>query len=178
MMSKISSSSVFNIYDTYRPELKPKMELVSYLSIQPYIISMSILFSLVLLASCSKEPQQLTYDTNVSHNLDSTTPAIHTHNQAKSLFIKRCSRCHGTKGNGQGPFADQLNPPPTDLTSHTWFQQTNLKKIKRVILGGGRAIGKSAMMPSHPDLRNKPKLLNDLIQYVINIAPRSPTISE
>ena len=158
---------------------------MSRLSTQPYIISMSILLSLSLLISCSKEhskdaPHQPINDTSISHNLNPSThkSAIHNHNQAKSLFLKRCSRCHGTEGNGQGPFAHQLNPPPTDLTSHTWFQQTSLQRIKRVILGGGRAIGKSAMMPSHPDLRNKPKLLNDLIQYVTNLAPRSPKTSE
>ena len=149
---------------------------MSHLSTQTYIISVGILHSLILLTSCSKEQSkdvshQPVNETNVSHTLNSSshTSVPHAQNQAKSLFLKRCSRCHGTKGNGQGPFAHQLNPPPTDLTSITWFQQTNAKRVKRVILGGGRAIGKSAMMPSHPDLRNKPKLLNSLVQYVMNI---------
>ena len=92
---------------------------------------------------------------------------------AAELFHKRCSRCHGARGDGRGAFASQLNPPPTDLTSALWYQQTDEKKIKRVILGGGRAIGKSPMMPSHADLRNKPKLLNALVRHVVNLAPRN-----
>ena len=94
-------------------------------------------------------------------------------NLAKALFHKRCSRCHGERGDGAGAFASQLNPRPTDLTSHAWYQHTNQKKIKRVIIGGGRAIGKSPMMPSHADLRNKPKLLNALVLYITQLAPRA-----
>ena len=104
-----------------------------------------------------------------NHNIQANSPA-------KTLFNKRCSRCHGERGDGRGVFANQLNPRPTDLTSNTWYQHTNEKRIKRVILGGGRSIGKSPMMPSHADLRNKRQLLNALVQYVINLAPRTPQV--
>lgn len=93
--------------------------------------------------------------------------------EAKKLFKDRCTRCHGRIGNGRGPLASHLSPRPTDLTNPYWFKDTNPKRIKRVILGGGGAIGKSILMPANPDLRNKPKVLAALIQHIIGLAPRN-----
>ena len=134
------------------------------------------------LTSCTQEqPAQRQSSTtaqtqNVPTSLRSTglTPSTTTSDPAAALFQKRCSRCHGVNGDGRGTFANQLNPPPTDLTSPVWFKQTDEQKIKRVILGGGRAIGKSPMMPSHSDLRNKPQLLKALVRYIVDLAPRAP----
>ena len=92
--------------------------------------------------------------------------------EAKQIFRQRCTRCHGKIGNGRGSLASQLTPRPTDLTNPYWFQTTNPKKLKRVILGGGGAIGKSILMPANPDLRNKPKVVAALIQYITDLAPR------
>ena len=146
----------------------------------PLILS----FIFVSLSSCTPESSvgvgQVSQTKEKRAPLRSTTSSAHLPAQvsassdpAAALFHKRCSRCHGERGDGRGAFASQLNPPPTDLTSALWYQQTDEKKIKRVILGGGRAIGKSPMMPSHADLRNKPKLLNALVRYVVNLAPRN-----
>ena len=92
--------------------------------------------------------------------------------QAKQLFRERCVRCHGIQGNGRGEMASHLSPRPTDLTSSFWFQSTNRKRIKRVIIGGGGAIGKSILMPANPDLRSKPKVVAALVEYIIKLAPR------
>ena len=92
--------------------------------------------------------------------------------KAKILFKTRCVRCHGKIGNGRGALASHLSPRPTDLTNPYWFKTTNPKKLKRVILGGGGAIGKSVLMPANPDLRNKPRVVAALVQYIIDLAPR------
>ena len=92
--------------------------------------------------------------------------------EAMTIFRERCTRCHGSKGNGRGKLASNLSPRPTDLTNPYWFQSTSPKKLKRVILGGGGAIGKSILMPANPDLRNKPKVVAALIQYITQLAPR------
>jgi mono/diheme cytochrome c family protein len=152
------------------------------------------LFVFALLSACETEKmpkvddhavqtqknQSQTTQSQTNHALQRVGDPSRSHqktqviNPAKTLFNKRCSRCHGERGDGRGVFANQLNPRPTDLTSNAWYQHTNEKRIKRVILGGGRSIGKSPMMPSHADLRNKRQLLNALVQYVINLAPRTP----
>jgi cbb3-type cytochrome oxidase cytochrome c subunit len=37
--------------------------------------------------------------------------------KGKEVFIQRCVGCHGTKGDGKGPGAPFLSPPPADFTS-------------------------------------------------------------
>ena len=36
---------------------------------------------------------------------------------AKTLYVANCGPCHGTKGKGDGPAAQGLNPRPADHTS-------------------------------------------------------------
>ena len=146
---------------------------LSRLSHAPRPLSPLILLGLITLTGVphvNAEPPGKTQTASIEH-----TPELsdEIQSQAKALFMKRCSRCHGGRGDGKGVFAHRLTPSPTDLTSPTWYQQTDEKKIRRVIIGGGRAIGKSPLMPSHPDLRNKRELLKALVHYVIKLAPRS-----
>jgi len=37
--------------------------------------------------------------------------------RGKEIFLERCVGCHGLKGNGKGPGARFLSPPPADFTS-------------------------------------------------------------
>jgi mono/diheme cytochrome c family protein len=37
--------------------------------------------------------------------------------RGKEVFLQRCVGCHGLKGNGKGPGASFLSPPPADFTS-------------------------------------------------------------
>jgi cbb3-type cytochrome oxidase cytochrome c subunit/mono/diheme cytochrome c family protein len=38
-------------------------------------------------------------------------------NRGKAVFLQRCVGCHGLKGDGAGPGASFLSPPPADFTS-------------------------------------------------------------
>jgi mono/diheme cytochrome c family protein len=92
--------------------------------------------------------------------------------RARELFKERCVRCHGVRGDGRGVLASHLSPRPTDLTNPTWYKKTPKDNIKRVILGGGGALGKSIIMPANPDLRTQPKLVTALVDYIIKLVPR------
>jgi len=37
--------------------------------------------------------------------------------RGKAIYLKRCLGCHGVEGDGLGPAAQRLNPPPRDFTS-------------------------------------------------------------
>jgi hypothetical protein len=37
--------------------------------------------------------------------------------RGKEVFLQRCVACHGLKGDGKGPGANFLSPPPADFTS-------------------------------------------------------------
>ena len=44
--------------------------------------------------------------------------AAETHaREGAKIFARACAACHGREGRGDGPAADQLKPPPRDLTS-------------------------------------------------------------
>ena len=36
--------------------------------------------------------------------------------QGELIYEKRCLQCHGDEGDGLGPAAERLNPPPRDFT--------------------------------------------------------------
>ena len=101
-------------------------------------------------------------------------PSEETLEKAVALYKQRCAKCHGNKGTGRGTLSFKLNPKPTNLRSNVWFRSTTSKKIKRVILSGGGAIGKSILMPANPDLRNKPKLVAALVYYITRLVDRTP----
>ncbi len=77
---------------------------------------------------------------------------------AKALFEARCSPCHGTSGKGDGPAAAALDPRPRDYTNKSWQASVTDEELKKVIVNGGAAVGKSAAMPPNPDLAGKPEL--------------------
>ena len=57
--------------------------------------------------------------------------------KGEAIYTNRCQQCHGEEGDGLGPGAERLNPPPRDFT-------LGLYKIK--------SSGFDADLPNHEDL--------------------------
>lgn len=85
---------------------------------------------------------------------------------AQKIFEARCVACHGAKGHGDGPGAKGLKPPPRDYSDAKWQASVTDADLKKTILAGGLAVGKSALMPGNPDLKGKDAVLNGLVQIV------------
>ena len=85
---------------------------------------------------------------------------------AADVFKNRCTPCHGANGKGDGPAAAALNPKPRDYTDAAWQKTVTDDQIKKTILYGGAAVGKSAAMPSQPDLESRPEVLDGLIKII------------
>lgn len=83
--------------------------------------------------------------------------------EAKSILQSRCAMCHGAGGKGDGPTAATLNPKPRDFTSKEWQRSVTDEQLRTVILKGGAATGKSALMPPNPDLEGKPAVVAALV---------------
>ena len=86
--------------------------------------------------------------------------------QVKQLFADRCGACHGTSGKGDGPGAAALNPKPRNYTDKAWQASVTDEQIKKTIVYGGAAVGKSPNMPSNPDLDSKPEVVEGLVKIV------------
>lgn len=84
----------------------------------------------------------------------------------KAYFKMKCVVCHGENGGGDGPGGAALDPKPRNFTDAAWQGGVKDDEIKKAILEGGAAVGKSAAMPGNPDLRAKPALLDALVKHV------------
>jgi len=86
--------------------------------------------------------------------------------EASELFTQRCVTCHGADGKGTGPAAANLNPKPRDYTDPAWQGSVTDDDLRKVIVKGGAAAGKSPLMPPNPDLESKPEVVNGLVAKI------------
>lgn len=85
---------------------------------------------------------------------------------AREVFDTRCAQCHGQDGRGNGPAAAALTPKPRDYTNKAWQQSVSDAHIKKTIVKGGAAVGKSPQMAPNPDLADNPQVLDGLVRIV------------
>lgn len=90
--------------------------------------------------------------------------------EASNIFQLRCAICHGESGKGDGPGAASLNPKPRDYTDKEWQASVTDEELKKVIVEGGAALGKSPIMPPNPDLGQKPEVLDAIIAKIRGFA--------
>lgn len=88
--------------------------------------------------------------------------------EAKKIFAQRCTTCHGDGGKGDGPGAAALDPKPRDYTDKAWQAEVTDELLKKVIVGGGPAVGKAATMAPNPDLGkpDKAAVLDELVKII------------
>ena len=67
-------------------------------------------------------------------------------NAGMAIYEERCIRCHGENALGQGPAAENLNPPPTDLVFAANTQNEDYLFWR--IAEGGQGDPISSSMPS------------------------------
>lgn len=86
--------------------------------------------------------------------------------EAQATFSSLCFTCHGASGHGDGPGAQALDPKPRSFADAAWQASVTDEHIKKVIVFGGAAVGKSPMMPAQPQYKGKDAVLNALVQIV------------
>ncbi len=86
--------------------------------------------------------------------------------KARKLFDTKCIVCHGNHGAGDGPGAAALEPKPRAFADATWQASVTDDQIKKTIVEGGAAVGKSAAMSANPELASEPEELSALLKIV------------
>ena len=84
----------------------------------------------------------------------------------QEIFTTRCVPCHGASGTGDGPAAAALNPKPRNYTESDWHHCVTDDQQKTTLPHRAAAVGKSAAMPSHPDLESNPEQLDGLVKMI------------
>lgn len=90
---------------------------------------------------------------------------------ALGFYKERCARCHGESGRGNGPDAAALPFRPQDLGDRMWQLNATNQRLRKVLIHGGGAVGKSALMPPSPELAARPELCDGVIALVRGFAP-------
>ncbi len=80
--------------------------------------------------------------------------------EAKDLYDKNCTSCHGAGGKGDGAAGKFLNPKPGDFS--VVLKGKADADLAKTIAEGGKAVGKSALMPAF-----KSKLTDAQIQGMV-----------
>lgn len=85
---------------------------------------------------------------------------------ARVVWTDRCSTCHGASGKGDGAVGVTLNPRPRDFGDAAWQASVDDAHLRKVIVEGGAAVGKSPLMAPNLDLRDKPEVVDELVKQV------------
>lgn len=83
--------------------------------------------------------------------------------EANKVWTERCVTCHGNDGSGNGPGAAALAVKPRSFKDPSWQASVDDARIKKVIVGGGVAVGLNEAMAPNPDLEGKDAVLNELV---------------
>lgn len=86
--------------------------------------------------------------------------------RAQQFFSSRCAACHGPQGRGDGAAAAGLSPRPRDFADRSWHARATDEHLRRLLVGGGAAVGLSAMMPPSPELATDGALRDALVDVV------------
>lgn len=116
---------------------------------------------------CSKaEPQQAAPTATATPAVVAPPPPADPAADAKSIFRTKCVVCHGDHGAGDGPGAAAIEPKPQAFADPAWQASATDEQIKKIILEGGPAVGKSPAMPPNPDLKGKDEVVSALVKLV------------
>jgi mono/diheme cytochrome c family protein len=85
---------------------------------------------------------------------------------AQSVFKMKCVVCHGDHGAGDGPGAAAIEPKPRAFADAAWQASVTDEHLKKIILEGGPAVGKSPAMPPNPDLKGKDEVVSALVKMI------------
>jgi mono/diheme cytochrome c family protein len=130
-------------------------------------VLVAALSGLVLLAGCSKHPAAEAATTKAEPiESDEPLPPPDPPQEARKLFNTKCITCHGDHGAGDGPNAATLDPKPRAFADAKWQDSVTDEQIKKTIVEGGPAVGKSAAMSANPELQSKPDELSALVKIV------------
>ena len=89
--------------------------------------------------------------------------------KGQAAYQKSCATCHGTTGKGDGPMGVRMNPKLKDLTDKSYNGSLKDDYLAKIILEGGKAVGKSPMMPKMGGTLSENDVA-DLIAYLRSLA--------
>jgi mono/diheme cytochrome c family protein len=78
----------------------------------------------------------------------------------ENTYQRYCTPCHGNRGDGNGFNAQNLDPRPANHTDAVFMSKRTDKELFDAISGGGRAVGKAAIMPPWGNTLDKAQIIS------------------
>jgi mono/diheme cytochrome c family protein len=103
------------------------------------------------------------YLRRISHTRAVANPMV---GEGRTLYLHHCAECHGIEGNGDGPVANQLSPPPRVFRNPQWQHAQSDETLKTIIERGK----KGTAMPPFAALFNEREIAL-LVQYLRGFTP-------
>jgi mono/diheme cytochrome c family protein len=91
---------------------------------------------------------------------------------ARTIYQNQCAMCHGKEGRGDGISASALAVKPRDYSDAKWQASITDDDIKKIIVLGGKGVGKHPSMPDNPTLAGRPEVLDGLVQIIRGFAKK------
>ena len=120
-------------------------------------------------AACQKSEGSAASEDNEPAAAESASATAAAHvsaAEARKFFNLRCATCHGKEGRGDGLAGRALNPKPRDYRDKEWQAKVTDDQLRKTIVYGGAAVGKSPNMPTNPDLDGKPEMVDALVGII------------
>lgn len=130
----------------------------------------SLVLVTLLLVSCGKNDKPPAPSSGTPGAKPESGPRGPEMSEAQRTFMTVCATCHGADGTGNGPAAESLNPKPRNYTDMAWQASVTDADLKKIILEGGQAVGKSPMMPAQVQLKDRPDVVNELVTIIRGFA--------
>lgn len=124
----------------------------------------NILFFLSLMWTTERAASPAEMDKSLQFS-GSIKPTVERMNRGKAIYSYYCSPCHGMRGNGLGPNAENLSTRPRNFTDKPYMDTKNDRDLFQVIKGGGSAVGLSFLMPPWGNTLAEQEI-SDVIVYI------------
>jgi len=139
-------------------------------------LGMACLFALTATSACRKkstappDPLLRAYDVETDWNdPQKTIPLNYQEAQGKRLFYADCVWCHADSTPAGPSNRSNVTPPPPMMNDGAALNDESDEYMRNIIMLGGSAMGKSAMMPPYGQTIGE-KEANQLIAYIRAIA--------
>ncbi len=103
------------------------------------------------------------------NNSDRVIPLDYNQDQGKRVFYQQCVWCHADTTPAGPSNRSNVSPDPPLINDGNILNKLDDATLKKMIVAGGSAMGKSAMMPPYGSSLSDEEI-NDLIAYIRVIA--------
>jgi len=104
-------------------------------------------------------------------------PLVESQMRGHDVYQHYCQICHGAEAQGDGFNSAMLDPPPRNFADEAFWKQANDESLTAIISRGGKAVGKSLLMPPWGKTLSEQQI-RDVAAYLRTVPERAKKAEE